>query len=187
MAYQVSFLATAILRSRRSGEGFVQLPSQMCRLLHNVQQCAALLTALGFAMRCGARTDVEGLQAPEGGAPLCLAGLLLLFASLVSFGRSFRVGIDDETADALRTGGVFAWSRNPMYVAFRLILLGQLLVFPNPLLLVYLAAATWLFPARSGARRRISPDATVRSTQSIAGGCGGICRRDGRARNADVR
>lgn len=79
------------------------------------------------------------------GVALCLAGLLGLFWSLVSFGRSFRVGIDDETADKLVTGGVFAWSRNPIYVAFWFILLGQFLVFPNGVLLVYLAAATWLF------------------------------------------
>jgi protein-S-isoprenylcysteine O-methyltransferase Ste14 len=75
----------------------------------------------------------------------CLAGLLFLFWSLVSFGRSFRVGIDDENPDELVTSGVFAWSRNPIYVAFWWILLGQFLVFPNWLLSVYLAAATWLF------------------------------------------
>jgi protein-S-isoprenylcysteine O-methyltransferase Ste14 len=79
------------------------------------------------------------------GVLFCLTGLLFLFWSLVSFGRSFRVGIDDENPDKLVTGGVFAWSRNPIYLAFWLILLGQFLVFPNWLLLVYLAAATWLF------------------------------------------
>jgi protein-S-isoprenylcysteine O-methyltransferase Ste14 len=79
------------------------------------------------------------------GVGLCLAGLVFLVWSLVSFGRSFRIGIDDETADKLVTGGVFAWSRNPIYVAFWFILLGQLLVFPNWVLLVYLGAATWLF------------------------------------------
>jgi protein-S-isoprenylcysteine O-methyltransferase Ste14 len=79
------------------------------------------------------------------GVVFCLLGLLFLFASLVSFGRSFRVGIDDASPDKLVTGGVFAWSRNPIYVAFWLILFGQFLVFPNWLLLVYLAAATWLF------------------------------------------
>jgi protein-S-isoprenylcysteine O-methyltransferase Ste14 len=79
------------------------------------------------------------------GVALCGAGLLFLMGSLLSFGRSFRVGIDDETPDALVTGGVFAWSRNPMYVAFWFILLGQFLVLPSWLLLVYLAAATWLF------------------------------------------
>ncbi len=79
------------------------------------------------------------------GVALCIAGLLFLSWSLVSFGRSFRVGIDDENPDKLVTSGVFAWSRNPIYVAFWLILLGELLVFPNWLLLIYLAAATWLF------------------------------------------
>jgi protein-S-isoprenylcysteine O-methyltransferase Ste14 len=79
------------------------------------------------------------------GVAFCFAGLLLLFGSLVSFGRSFRVGIDDETPDKLVTGGVFAWTRNPIYVAFWAILLGQFLVLPNWLRLVFLAAATWLF------------------------------------------
>src|ERR1700689_3476184 len=58
------------------------------------------------------------------GIAFCLAGLLFLFWSLVSFGRSFRVGIDDKNPDKLVTDGVFAWSRNPIYVAFWLILLG---------------------------------------------------------------
>ncbi len=79
------------------------------------------------------------------GVAFCVAGLLFLFWSLVSFGRSFRVGIDDENPDKLVTGGVFAWSRNPMYVAFWFILSGQFVVFRNWLLLIYLAAATWLF------------------------------------------
>jgi protein-S-isoprenylcysteine O-methyltransferase Ste14 len=79
------------------------------------------------------------------GVAFCGAGWSFLFWSLLSFGRSFRVGIDDENPDKLVTAGVFALSRNPMYVAFWFILLGQLLVFPSWLLLVYLAAASWLF------------------------------------------
>jgi protein-S-isoprenylcysteine O-methyltransferase Ste14 len=75
----------------------------------------------------------------------CVSGLLLLLLSLVSFGRSFRVGIDADHPDKLITTGVFAFSRNPIYVAFWVIMLGQFLVFPNWLLLVYLGAATWLF------------------------------------------
>jgi protein-S-isoprenylcysteine O-methyltransferase Ste14 len=79
------------------------------------------------------------------GVIFCLAGLLLLLWSLVSFGQSFRVGIDIEHPDKLITSGVFAFSRNPIYVAFALILLGQFLIFPNWILLVYLGAGTWLF------------------------------------------
>lgn len=78
------------------------------------------------------------------GVILCLAGLIFLLLSLVSFGKSFRVGIDVDNPDKLITTGVFAYSRNPIYVAFGLVLLGQLLVFPNWILLVYLAAGIWL-------------------------------------------
>ncbi len=79
------------------------------------------------------------------GVCFCLAGLLLLLWSIVSFGQSFRVGIDEEHPGKLITSGVFAFSRNPIYVAFAFILLGQFLVFSNWLLLVYLGAAIWLF------------------------------------------
>ena len=80
-----------------------------------------------------------------GGVVCCLVGLLLLLWSLVSFGRSFRIGIDTDGPDQLVTTGVFAVSRNPIYVAFALILLGQFLIFPNWLLLIYMGAAVWLF------------------------------------------
>jgi protein-S-isoprenylcysteine O-methyltransferase Ste14 len=55
------------------------------------------------------------------------------------------VGIDTDHPDKLITTGVFAFSRNPIYVAFALILLGQFLIFSNWILLVYLGAAIWLF------------------------------------------
>jgi protein-S-isoprenylcysteine O-methyltransferase Ste14 len=82
---------------------------------------------------------------PWVGVLLCLLGLVLMFFSLLSFGDSFRVGIDTEHPDKLITTGVFAFSRNPIYVAFACVLLGQFLVFPNWILLVYLFAAIWLF------------------------------------------
>ena len=79
------------------------------------------------------------------GVFFCLAGLLLLAWSLVSFGQSFRVGIDAEQPDKLITTGIFAFSRNPIYTAFALILLGQFLIFPNWIILVYMGAGIWLF------------------------------------------
>jgi protein-S-isoprenylcysteine O-methyltransferase Ste14 len=79
------------------------------------------------------------------GVFLCFGGLVLLLLSLISFGKSFRVGIDVDRSDKLVTTGVFAFSRNPIYVAFGFVLLGQFLVFPNWILLVYLAAGIWLF------------------------------------------
>ena len=79
------------------------------------------------------------------GVFLCLAGLSLVLWSLGSFGRSFRVGIDTEQPDKLITSGAFAYSRNPIYVAFSFNLLGQFLVFSNWLVLAYLFAGIWLF------------------------------------------
>jgi protein-S-isoprenylcysteine O-methyltransferase Ste14 len=79
------------------------------------------------------------------GVLFCLAGLLLMLLSLISFGRSFRVGIDTDQPDRLVTTGIFAFTRNPIYVAFGLVLLGQFLVFSNWILLVYVVAGIALF------------------------------------------
>lgn len=79
------------------------------------------------------------------GISLCAAGLILLLWSIVSFGRSFRVGIDTARPDELVTTGAFSISRNPIYVGFALILIGQFLIFSNWILLAYLILAVWLF------------------------------------------
>jgi protein-S-isoprenylcysteine O-methyltransferase Ste14 len=78
------------------------------------------------------------------GVLCCLAGLLLLLWSLISFKQSLRVGIDADRPDNLITDGVFAFSRNPIYVAFVIILIGQFLILPNWIMLIYTAAAAAL-------------------------------------------
>jgi protein-S-isoprenylcysteine O-methyltransferase Ste14 len=75
----------------------------------------------------------------------CAVALLIIFSSLIAFGRSFRIGIDSEHPDRLVTMGVFGLTRNPMYVAFGLLLLGEFLIQPNWIFLTYMAAGTWLF------------------------------------------
>ncbi len=75
---------------------------------------------------------------------LCFIGLIVLLLSLISFGKSFRIGIDIGNPDKLITTGIFVRSRNPIYVAFILILIGQFLIFPNWILLFYLAGGLWL-------------------------------------------
>jgi protein-S-isoprenylcysteine O-methyltransferase Ste14 len=67
-----------------------------------------------------------------------------MMLSLVAFGSSFRIGIDVDHPDRLVTTGIFTFSRNPIYVAFAFVLLGQFLVTPNWILLAYLAAGIWV-------------------------------------------
>ena len=79
------------------------------------------------------------------GVVSCFAGLTFLLWSLISFGKSFRVGIDANRPGELVTEGIFARSRNPIYVAFALILVGQFLIFSNWILLLYVVAGFLLF------------------------------------------
>lgn len=79
------------------------------------------------------------------GVFICFAGVIFFLLSLISFGKSFRVGIDVRQPDRLVTTGIFGISRNPMYVSFAAVLLGQFFIFPNWILLVYVLAGFWLF------------------------------------------
>lgn len=79
------------------------------------------------------------------GVALCVAGLALMILTLASFGKSFRVGIDTDEPDELVTSGVFAFTRNPIYVAFGIVLLGEFLILPHWILLLYLVAGITLF------------------------------------------
>jgi protein-S-isoprenylcysteine O-methyltransferase Ste14 len=79
------------------------------------------------------------------GVAFCFAGLSFLLWSLISFGKSFRVGIDTSRPGKLVTDGIFAYSRNPIYVGFAFILIGQFLIFSNSILLIYVLAGFWLF------------------------------------------
>ena len=65
------------------------------------------------------------------GIALCGASLVWFAVTLKSFGASFRIGIDKAAPDRLVTNGVFAISRNPIYLAFISFITGMFLVYPN--------------------------------------------------------
>ena len=62
---------------------------------------------------------------------LCTCSLIWFAVALKTFGKSFRVGIDEKTKEKLITNGPFSISRNPIYVAFLTFFLGIFFVFPN--------------------------------------------------------
>jgi protein-S-isoprenylcysteine O-methyltransferase Ste14 len=79
------------------------------------------------------------------GVAFCASAVIVMVASLVSFGTSFRVGIDAQQPGKLVTSGIFRLTRNPIYVAFAFALLGEFLIQPNWLMLAYLLAGVALF------------------------------------------
>lgn len=79
------------------------------------------------------------------GVALSVMGILLFIYALISFGKSFRVGLDEDHPGELVTTRAFSISRNPIYTAFGLILIGIFLIIPNWIILLYVFAAIWLF------------------------------------------
>lgn len=78
------------------------------------------------------------------GVAFCFLAVALFMWALVSFGTSFRVGLDEDAPGTLVTSGAFSVSRNPIYLAFFCILLGIFLVYPTVVFLLYLFAAVLL-------------------------------------------
>ena len=72
---------------------------------------------------------------------LCVVAVTGFAITLSNFGDSFRVGIDENTSDKLVTNGMFAFSRNPIYVCFLMFFTGMFLIHRN----IVIAAAVILF------------------------------------------
>ncbi len=66
------------------------------------------------------------------GAVLITGGLVIFILSLISFGSSWRVGIDKRNPGNLVTTGIFSITRNPIFVFLDLYFLGTWLIYSNP-------------------------------------------------------
>ena len=75
------------------------------------------------------------------GLAICVISVIGFALTLASFGSSFRVGIDENTPDKLVTSGMFAISRNPIYVCFLMFFTGMFIIHRN----IVIAVAVVLF------------------------------------------
>jgi protein-S-isoprenylcysteine O-methyltransferase Ste14 len=69
---------------------------------------------------------------------ICTVSLIWFGITLITFGHSFRIGIDEKTNDKLITTGTFALSRNPVFLAFIVFFLGVFLTYSNMITLLFL-------------------------------------------------
>jgi protein-S-isoprenylcysteine O-methyltransferase Ste14 len=65
------------------------------------------------------------------GVAVCAVAHTGFIVCMISFGNSFRVGIDEEHAGKLVTTGIYSRSRNPMYTSLYALFFGIFLIFPN--------------------------------------------------------
>jgi len=134
------FVSAAVLR-RRGIRALVQEPFEKSDLILPVFVIALLylvlarplgLPMLGILVKPFWNSPVPGWA----GLVLCVLALIGFIVSLVSFGDSFRVGIDEKAPSKLMTGGMFAVSRNPIFLCFLLLLIGLFLIHRNVLIVI---------------------------------------------------
>jgi protein-S-isoprenylcysteine O-methyltransferase Ste14 len=73
------------------------------------------------------------------GAALIVVGQIIFLLALLAFGDSWRVGIDKQAPGQLITGGIFAMTRNPIFVFMDLYLIGTFLINGTVIFLLFAA------------------------------------------------
>ncbi|MBZ9715868.1 MULTISPECIES: methyltransferase family protein [Deinococcus] len=147
----LAFVWRSVLVWRRTGINPYVLPQDdspqgyvgaAMRLL----MAAVLLTTGGLAAVPQAAELVGTLPwlvspALQGGGWLLMAAALgLTLVAQAQMGASWRIGLDARARTALVQSGVFARSRNPIFLAMRLMLLGLFLAAPQAVTLTLLVA-----------------------------------------------
>jgi protein-S-isoprenylcysteine O-methyltransferase Ste14 len=74
------------------------------------------------------------------GAVLLFGGLVLLVTAQLDLGASWRIGIEEGARPGLVTTGLYRFCRNPIYLAFAIVMLGYTMLLPTLLSLIMLIA-----------------------------------------------
>jgi protein-S-isoprenylcysteine O-methyltransferase Ste14 len=65
------------------------------------------------------------------GIIFCYIGLAVFLLALISFGKAWRIGIDETNSNNLVTTGIFRYTRNPIFLFMDLYFIGMALTYPN--------------------------------------------------------
>ncbi len=80
---------------------------------------------------------IDGTAVRVVGVVVLTFGLIILIWAFISFGRSWRVGMDLKTPGELVTTGIFARTRNPIYVFLILWFVGTFLIHGTLIFLIF--------------------------------------------------
>jgi protein-S-isoprenylcysteine O-methyltransferase Ste14 len=150
--FLLAFVWRSVVVYRSSGKNPFVLPAEdsahgyVGRAFKALIAAVALLVTLD-AVHPGALGPIGLLQIPAlevTGWALLLASLGWLLVAQAHMGISWRVGIDSKNATPLVSHGLFAVSRNPIFLAMRINLLGLFFVLPNGATLAVLVAGELL-------------------------------------------
>jgi protein-S-isoprenylcysteine O-methyltransferase Ste14 len=129
-------------RERTLREGLADLAFLLCFILWVYETLAFALPLNVHLVPAAARVRViEAVAAKVLGTLAMTAGIAVYGLALRAFGSSWRLGIDRDRPGPLVTGGIFARSRNPIYLGLTLLAVGVFLVVGRLVLL--LLAITW--------------------------------------------
>ena len=74
---------------------------------------------------------IHSVRLPYIGLLLCYSGLLIFLLALLSFGKAWRIGIDESNSHELITTGMFKYSRNPIFLFMDMYFIGILCIYPT--------------------------------------------------------
>ena len=97
--------------------------------------CALSLERPPFAWPCSVRL-VDATAAKLLGVVMIVCAFVIFVLALRALGNSWRLGIDENHPGRLVTTGIYAYSRNPIYLFFDLYFLGTFLINGNLFFLV---------------------------------------------------
>jgi protein-S-isoprenylcysteine O-methyltransferase Ste14 len=89
--------------------------------------CALSLKPLAFPWPCSLQL-VDAMPAKLLGVGMILCAFIIFVLALRALGSSWRLGIDENHPGLLVITGIYAYSRNPIYVFFDLYFLGTFLI-----------------------------------------------------------
>ena len=151
VVFIVAFVWRSLLVYRRSGVNPFVLPSSADA--HGYVARAFKVTIAGIALVVitlaiwpasqvyfGRWTVLSTPMIAYVGWALLIASLIWLVIAQAQMGISWRIGIDDKRRTELVQHGLFTLSRNPIFLAMRVNLLGLFLVFPSAVTAALLVA-----------------------------------------------